>query len=86
MKRLLIGVLLVSAQALCANAQPTILTPDEKSSSQSKQVDALMASWFKSDAPGAAVMVIKDGRTLHRKATVWPTARLKRLSVWIRPR
>jgi len=67
MKRLLIGVLLVSAPPLYANAQPTTLTPDEKSSSQSKQADALMASWFKSDAPGAAVMVIKDGRTLLSK-------------------
>lgn len=68
MKRLLIGVLLASVQALPANVQPSAFTPDEKLSSQSTQVDALMATWFKDDSPGASVIVIKDGRALHNKS------------------
>ena len=60
---------------ICASAQ----TKDERSSSypplsketdltrKSAQVDELLAPMTKGDSPGAAVMVIRDGRVLHSK-------------------
>src|SRR5215471_2591493 len=33
----------------------------------SSQVDALMAQWSQGNTPGAAIIVIRDGRVLHEK-------------------
>lgn len=37
------------------------------SAKRSAEIDALLAPWSKSDSPGAAVIVIKDGKVLHSK-------------------
>ncbi len=34
---------------------------------QSAQVDALMAQWSQGNSPGAAIVVIRDGKILHKK-------------------
>ncbi len=34
---------------------------------KSKRVDALMAPWSKGDTPGAAIVVIQDGRVVHER-------------------
>src|SRR5215510_8049619 len=40
---------------------------DATTAALSVKVDALMATWFKADSPGAALVVIKNGQIAHRK-------------------
>ncbi|HET7433888.1 MAG TPA: serine hydrolase domain-containing protein [Thermoanaerobaculia bacterium] len=55
MRRLLLFVAVLTFTALAACAQTT------------QDLDAIAARYYKPDGPGAAVLVIKDGRTLLRK-------------------
>jgi CubicO group peptidase (beta-lactamase class C family) len=51
-----------------ATAKPAgASAPSAADAERSAQVDALFSSWVKPDAPGAAVLVLRDGRAVHRK-------------------
>lgn len=69
MKRSLLGstlalafVALVLLQASCQR-----IDPRRDSEKAAEEVDALMAPWSKGDTPGAAILVIKDGRVVLKK-------------------
>src|SRR5215475_12172191 len=47
--------------------QSNAVTRSGDTSDRSAQVDTLITSWAKDDTPGAAVIVIQDGKILHRK-------------------
>ncbi|MGA9341439.1 MAG: serine hydrolase domain-containing protein, partial [Rhodanobacteraceae bacterium] len=55
------AVLLSLVVSLTANATGLVL------SGAAQQMDALLSRTYKADAPGAAVIVMKDGKTILRK-------------------
>ncbi len=64
---LAIGVLLVSLLAAHASLTPvTAEVTREEPTEQSRQVDAIFASFVTEDSPGGAVIVIQDGQILHK--------------------
>jgi CubicO group peptidase (beta-lactamase class C family) len=52
-----------SSQSISSHAVSAKTTADHSS-----QVDALMAQWSQGNTPGAALIVIRDGRVLHEKS------------------
>ncbi|MBL8516778.1 MAG: serine hydrolase [Betaproteobacteria bacterium] len=75
LKLRLLPALLVAALALAA-AQPAVSFADASRATAStvvvegdiaRQIDTVLAATFKSDEPGAAVIVVKDGKTVLRK-------------------
>ncbi|HKS28201.1 MAG TPA: serine hydrolase [Pyrinomonadaceae bacterium] len=73
MKRLLLASVLVClalSGAPLHRAQARLIRQDNSGTgvdARSAQVDALMAAVVKENSPGAAVMVIRDGKVLHSK-------------------
>jgi CubicO group peptidase (beta-lactamase class C family) len=79
MKKLLIVALSLSLCAALSFGQTTAVKPAGKSNQapasalsakdaeRAAQVDALMAEWSKGETPGAAVLVVQDGRVLLKK-------------------
>ena len=60
-----------AAGSIAAAAAPATMTvklpPLAPAAERSAQVDALFRSWIADDAPGAAVLVVRDGGVEHRK-------------------
>ena len=70
MKRVFVSTVLVLALITLALAQTDIQRVDSRPDSDrtaADKVDALLAPWSKGDTPGAAVLVIKDGKVLLKK-------------------
>ena len=57
----------ISAQTYFSGYGQNQSSSDSTTTAQSAKVDALMATWFKADSPGAALIVIRDGQIAHRK-------------------
>lgn len=71
LKRRLIPVLLVAGLAIAAG-QPAVTFAQSASAAVvegdiARQIDTTLAAIFKADEPGAAVVVLKDGKTILRK-------------------
>src|SRR5688572_22776090 len=70
MKRVFVSSVLVLALTTLVLAQTDIQRVDSRPDSDKSaadRVDALFAPWSKGDTPGAAVLVIKDGKVLLKK-------------------
>jgi CubicO group peptidase (beta-lactamase class C family) len=59
--------LLISVQPYSWGCGQGPASSDATTAALSVKVDALMATWFKADSPGAALVVIKNGQIVHRK-------------------
>src|SRR5262249_27246585 len=65
---LFIVVITPSLLAQIKNGEPSsAATRPGDTFDKSAQVDALITAWARDDTPGAAVLVIQDGKVLHRK-------------------
>ena len=64
-----LSVLLAQAERGKAQGQPTVKASEVmgRLADKSVQVDALFAPWTKGRSPGAAVLVVQEGRVVHRK-------------------
>ena len=64
---MLLAFLSISAQKYFSGYSQNQSSSDSTTTAQSAKVDTLMATWFKTDSPGAALIVIRDGQIAHRK-------------------
>src|SRR5262245_43779995 len=62
-----IAIFLVLAVACTMLAAP--LTPAQTPTGNNAKVDALFARWDKSDSPGLALAVVKDGKTVYQRGS-----------------
>ncbi len=58
----------VAAVLLVAVSLPAWATPADAGQAIAERIDAMAAPFYKADGPGATLLVVKDGKTLLRKA------------------
>src|ERR687883_432785 len=68
-KSFLLALVFVALIAIAAHPQDAAVKKDNAASPDTieSKVDRLFAAWDKSDTPGAAVAVIKDGAVLYKR-------------------
>ena len=67
MTRLAIMGFLVLLAAESPLSEPSVAWRAHGDQDQSSRIDVLLSRWVRTDTPGAAIIVIQNGRVLHEK-------------------